>query len=492
MKYCAPGLLIFVLSISAAAQIAADVVIVNGNIRTLDAKVPIATAAAIKSGRFIAVGGEAEIKRHIGPDTEVIDAGRRLIVPGFNDSHVHFTGIGNIFSHLQLASARSAEDIVAGVARFTAILPKGRWAMGGGLTTAAVPLDRLPSLEQIDAVSRDNAVIIYIDGYKSALVNSAALKAAGLPIDAAKPPIVSGALVDRVRNSVPRGHETNWSEIALAASNFAASLGVTSVQDVHSDDLADILNGLDGKGLLKTRVYDCIGIRELKKLIDRGPKAAAGNAMVRTGCVKTHLEGDEGEIDEQMAELVAADRAGSQIMIHAIGGRSISNAISAVERLEKLNGKRDRRVRIEHAARMRAEDRPRFVRSSVIASMQPFLFWPGDNAQGDDIRSLVDAGVRVALGSDASIAEFDPLLAIHAAVNAGRGSLTVEEAVRAHTVGSAFAEYQESEKGTISVGKLADMVMLTDDIFTIEKRRIRDVRAVTTIVGGRVVYKSSR
>jgi predicted amidohydrolase YtcJ len=450
----------------------------------MDAKQPRAEALAAADGRVIAVGGNDEIRRLIDAKTEVIDAKGRLVLPGFNDSHVHFTAIGNQFSHLDLKQVRSKDQIVERIRDYVALLPRGRWLIGAG-----IPEDlRLENTELLDAASPANPVLLYYSIPKRAVVNSLAMKAARLNPEKA---VAAGDEMTWLRNAVPRDHAMNWAEIAETASNLAASLGVTTVQDVHSDDLADLMNTLHRQGKLKTRIYDCIGIEKYREAIDRGLKSGGGNAMVRGGCIKGITEGTEDEIAELTPVVTAADKAGIQVALHAIGGRAVAGALTIFENAARANGPRDRRFRVEHAARFRQSDISRFARGNFIASMQPFLFYGGPEF-GDDYSAMSALGVKLAFGSDASMIDLNPMLGIHAAVNSGRRSISVEEAVRAYTVGSAYAEFAEHEKGTLAVGKLADLVMLSEDIFTVDRAGIKDVRVLLTVVDGRVVFRADQ
>lgn len=480
MKAVVATFLIFVFLLSVDGQTSADLILINANIRTMDTNVPRAEALAVREGRIVAVGKTNDIRRLASEKTRVIDAGGKLVIPGFNDAHVHFTAIGNQFSHLDLRQARSKNLVLERIAFYTSVLPKGRWVLGAGLNLSA---QDLPTIEQLDAVSSDNPVLIYYTDHGSALVNSAALRRAKITDGSA---VIRGASVVRVRQQVPLDHERSWFEIAETASNYAAMLGVTSVQDVHSDDLLEVLNDLAKKGRLRTRVYECIGLQNRQRSITAGIIAAMGSPFVRGGCVKGLAEGDDGEIDELRAAVSDADKAGLQVMIHAIGERSNANIIAVFEKVIAERGRRDRRFRIEHAARMRASDIQRLARSNIIASMQPHLFGAGS----DDFRLMIDGGVMLAFGSDASITDFNPLLGIHAAVNGGTRSITVEEAVRAYTFGSSYAEFQEKEKGTLTVGKLADFVILSDDIFKIDSVKVKEAKVVTTVVDGRVVFEA--
>ncbi len=207
-----------------------------------------------------------------------------------------------------------------------------------------------------------------------------------------------------------------------------------------------------------------------------------------------------------------ADRAGLQVIIHAIGDRANDLILSIYEQVENENGDRDRRFRIEHAQHLRAQDIPRFARDRVIASMQPYHAiddgrW-AEKRIGHErakttyaFRSLLDSGATLAFGTDWTVAPLDPMLSIYAAVTRRtldgkhpggwipEQKISVEEAVRAYTVGSAFAEFQEQEKGTITASKRADVVILSRDIFKIDPREIDKVKVSMTIMDGRVVFE---
>lgn len=497
------GFLILLLSISAVAQTSADLILVNANIRTLDKWGTRAEAIAAADGKIIAVGTNASVKALRRPRTNVIDAGGRLVIPGFNDAHVHFTAIGNRFSHLDLRDVNSIDDILLRLKNYTDVVRKGRWIIGGlGLHEANFRDGA--TRWTIDPVSPNHPILFYFANPKIALANSEALRLAGISRNSSDPPggqifkrangeptgILTGEAVTRVRSRIPSDHGQNWAEIAETASNYAASLGVTSVQDVHSDDLRDVLRELNRGLLLKTRVYECLGIADWRKLASAGEKAATGDAMVRTGCVKDIAPGNSDDLSDFRRNLAEVDNVGLQMMVHAIGESANSNVLDAFEKVVEQSGPRDRRFRVEHAHNLRPSDIRRFAAAGIIASMQPHLFFTAGAAEGDDFRAIFDAGAKVAFGSDASITDFNPLLGIHATVNSGRRSISVEEAVRAYTAGSAYAEFQEDVKGTLEIGKLADFVILSDDIFTRKRAEISKVKVLTTVVGGKVVYSA--
>jgi len=478
-----------------------QLIVINADIHTVDSKKPKAEAVAIKGNKIIAVGKTSDIKKLIGTDTKVIDAEGRLVLPGFNDSHVHFNGIGNQFSSIDLRKARSPKEVVRKLRHYTRFLPKGRWILGGQWNHKDWSPNDLPTKELIDSVTPDNPVFIYNYNAKMALVNSLALKLAG--IDKNKKEIAGGEIV-RYSNGEPTGllknkaiifarivapkyHTNNELEVIETATNYAASLGVTSVQDMHSDYLLETLKTLNEQGKLKTRVYDCTPLFEWKKLAKMRIENPKEDSMVRTGCLKFFSDGSRDAIPELLKDIAGADKEGLQVMMHAIGKNSIDAVLTIYERVLAQNGKRARRFRIEHAFSLRDLDLTRFAKSKTIASLQPHLF-----GGRDPYRTLLREGVTLTFGSDTSITDFNPLYGIHAAVNSGNPNenISVQEAVRFYTLGSAYAEFQEKVKGSITVGKLADLIILSDDIFTIPPKKIRDAQVLLTVVDGKIVYKS--
>ena len=487
-----------------SARVSADLIIINANVRTMASSPARAEAVAVANGEIIAVGATKAIRGLADENTKIIDAEGRLVLPGFNDAHVHLGAIGNTFSTVKLDDVKTPAEFAARIANVAKFIPKGRWILGSGWdNTRWIPNDA-PTKALVDDATPDNPVFVYNTDGKAAFVNTAALKLASINKSTKEPPgglihrdttgepsgVFRGSAIILISRFVPTNHTKNWSEIIQTASRYAASLGITSVQDTHSDDLLIPLRELELSGKLKTRVYDCISLSDWQKLAAKKTKAATGNAMVRTGCVKFFAEDDTEEAAELDRDVAGADKAGLQVAIHAIGPRPNEIVLDSFEKAIKANGPRDRRFRVEHAHNARPQDWPRFARSNIIASMQPWLFHGENGAASDDFKKIFDLRTIVAFGSDASITEFDPLLGIQAAVTSKNG-ISVEQAVRTYTVGSAFAEFQEKVKGTIEVGKLADLVILSDDIFSIDSSKISGVRVLTTIMNGSVVYTSN-
>lgn len=469
-----------------SGQTPPDMILINGVIRTMDDKKPLAEAIAISDGRIVAVGTSNQIKALSSARTTVIDARGRLVLPGFNDAHVHFIGVGNWFSHLDSKDISNTTELLEKVRHFTLHLPKGRWLIGARLDLAKWK-GPTPTLAQLDAVSPYNPILLYLSDPASAIVNSAARSRARV---AAEGHVLSGPQVARIRSAIPADHGTNWAEIAEAASNYAASLGVTSVQDVHSDNLLDTYRQMAKGGRLKTRIYECVGMPGWLQNNSIAPKAATGDDMVRGGCIKTFSDASVEEKPELVDRVTRADQAGHQVLIHAIGRRANVNVVAAFAAVIEKNGPRDRRFRIEHAHNIDGPEIARLRALGIIPSMQPALFYDGGDV-GDDYPLLLRSGANVAFGSDASMIDIDPMMGLHAAVNSGANSISVETAVRSYTLGSAYAEFQEKQKGSITVGKLADIVILSDDIFAIDPKRIRQTTTLVTILGGKVVFGSA-
>jgi hypothetical protein len=474
--------LFFLFSVVIAAQSPPDLIIINANIRTMDKANPNAEAVAISNGRIAAVGTAEDIKKLACENTKTIDAQGRLLLPGFNDAHAHIIALGNKFSSIDLSDAKTVDDVIAKLRRFADFLPKGRWILGGKLDPAVEI-----SLAQIDAATPENPVFVYHSDPKSAIANSLALAAARVED---KTGTVRESQLDALRRVMPQDHIRDLPAIIETASNYAASLGVTSMQDMHSDELAPVLRTIDREGRLKTRVYDCVSIVNWAKLAVFGTRAAHGDAMVRTGCVKGHYDEEDEATASLGKNISAADSAGMQVMVHAIGTKANQIVLAEMEKAIKANGDRDRRFRIEHATGLRPGDISRLGRLKIVPSMQPALFFSETSGSSDDYRRLLDSGAMIAFGADAPMRGLDPLESIHAAVNAGgKRGLNVEEAVYLYTMGAAYSEFQEKEKGSIEAGKLADLVMLSSDIFA-EKAEIRSAYVTMTFVNGRLVYEN--
>ncbi len=529
-------------------SVKADLVIVNANVHTGGLKDMTASSVVVLDEMIIAVGSDADTKALIGPATKVIDAKGKTVVPGFNDSHVHFMSVGSQLSSVDLRDAKTPAEFVRRIKEFAAKLPKGEWILGGNWDHENWTPNDLPTAAMIDAVTPDNPVFVdRLDGHM-ALANSLAMKLAGVTKDTKD---VAGGLIVRKANGEPAGVFKDEAmgyigkvipnasaeqslQFAKAASDHAASLGVTSVQDMSAGMGVAAYQELLRRGELKTRIYGCSPLGNYTNWKNTGVQAAFGGSWIRVGCLKGFADGSLGSttawffepyLDDPTTsglamdvaglerDALGADKLGMQINIHAIGDRANAETLNIFEKLKTVNGDRDRRSRIEHAQHLRMQDIPRFGKLGVVASMQPTHAiddgrWAGKRLDAKRLkgtyafRSLLDSGAVLAFGTDSPVASLNPLIGIYSAVTRRtlddknpngwipEQKISVAEAMRAYTYGSAYAEFQEKVKGSIAPGMLADIVILSDDIFTIDPVKIADVKVLTTIVGGKVVYQN--
>jgi predicted amidohydrolase YtcJ len=545
--------LVFMATLNANAQSkpSASLIVTNAAVYTVEKQHLKAEAVAVIKERIVAVGSQTDIDLWRGPQTKVIDAGGKLLLPGFNDAHVHFVQGGAQLDQVQLTDAATPEEFAKRMAAQVKKTPKGEWILGGRWDETKWPKPELPTKDLVDPVT--GATPIFVERYDGheALANSAALKLAGIN---AKTPDVPGGVIVRDASGNPTGilkdaamaliykaipPMTSEQRIRAArgALKHAASLGVTSVQHMNPE-FADVAaySELAEKGELTTRMYAVPMETDWRDQAKVGIRHAWGSTYLRLGAVKGYADGSLGSRTAYMFEpfaddpgnhgllsdemhppgvmrdrLMQADAAGLQLRVHAIGDRAISMMLDIFGDIEKEHGYHDQRFAIEHAQHMAQKDFERFAKLHVIASMQPYHAiddgrWAEPRLGHDRARysyawrSFLDNGVTLAFGTDWPVAPLDPMVGLYAAVtratldgkNPGgwipEEKITLPEAVEAYTMGAAFAEFQERDKGSITPGKLADMVILSDNIFDLKPEAIRNVKVKTTIVGGKVVY----
>ena len=530
-----------------------DLVILNAAVHTMDAARPTADAVAIRGSRIAALGTTDEIRALAGPRTRVIDAGGKLVLPGFNDSHTHFLMGGFSLASIDLREAASPEELTRRVREYVRNVPKGQWILGGNWDHEKWPGAPLPTRQMIDAATPDHPVLLRrLDGHM-ALANSVALQRAGITRETPDPPgglivrdpgsgeptgILKDSAADGLERLVPEKTFAEKHAAARAATEFAARMGVTSLADLSADADVGLYQYMRERGELKTRIYAVRSIVSWEVLAQTGVRAVFGNDWLRIGGLKGFADGSLGSTTalffepyrdapdtrglffEQMLpegimlqRVAAADKLGLQVMIHAIGDRANACILDLYREVAEQNGPRDRRFRIEHAQHLRAADIPRFGRQKVIASMQPYHAaddgrWcekriGTERSRGTyAFRALLDSGAVLAFGTDWTVAPLNPMLGLKAAVTRqtldGKHpdgwfpdqKITLGEAIRAYTVGSAYAEFAEHAKGALSPGKLADLVMLDRDLYRINPADIDQARVLLTVVDGRVVWEA--
>jgi predicted amidohydrolase YtcJ len=540
---------------SAQSRPAADMVITNAKAWTVDKSHPTAQAVAVLGDRIVAVGSNEDVGVWIGSRTNVIEAGGKLLLPGFNDAHVHFVSGGEQLDNVQLKDATSPEEFANRIGERAKQTANGEWILGGNWDETKWNPRNIPTKELIDAVTPNTPVFVSrYDGHMG-LANSVALRLAGITAKTPDPPggtIVrdangnpTGALKDAATDYIdrvipPLSHD-RLVKIIKRALAYAASVGVTSAQHMSADyEDIEVYSELLQRGELTTRMYVAPLITHVEDQAKLGIGHSFGGPYLRIGAVKAFADGSVGSrtayfyepflnegnnrglLSDEMQpislmrdRMMTADAARVQICTHAIGDEGISTILDLYTDVAKAHGDTDRRFRIEHAQHMAAKDFERFAQLHVIASVQPYhaiddgrfveSYIGHDRASRTyGFRTFLDHGVRLAFGTDWEVAPLDPLLTVYAAVTRAtldgknpdgwfpEQKLTVGEAVEAYTMGSAYAEFQENEKGSITPGKLADMVLLSDDIFTIPPAKIRDVKVLKTVVGGKIVWDAAK
>lgn len=519
--------------------------VVYGKIWTGDPLRSWAGGVAIQGDTIVAVGSRAEISNWEGDQTNVMNTPEgSLITPGFIDTHTHFVEGGFRLSSVQLRDAKTKEEFVSRIKEYASRLQPGEWITGGDWDHENWG-GALPEKEWIDSVTARNPVWINrLDGHMS-LANSVALKAANIDDHVAdveggtivrKKSRLTGVFKDNAQyyidRAVPIPSELQQDRALDTAMSYVASKGVTSAHNMTG--YLDAMKRAHKEGRLKTRLYAGRPLTEWRQLAEEISRNGRGDDWLRIGSLKAFVDGSLGSHtaaffepysdtpqdfgflvvkEEELKRLIrSADSAGLHLMVHAIGDKAIHTLLNLFESTAKENGDRDRRFRIEHAQHIHPDDIPRFAKLRVVASMQPYhaiddgrwaekVIGPERAKTTYAFKSLIDAGAKVAFGSDWFVAPPHPLEGIYAAVTRrtldGKNpegwipeqKLSVEEALRAYTIEAAYASFEENRKGSLSVGKLADLVVLDKDITTIAPEQIQTAQVLTTLVGGKVVYE---
>jgi predicted amidohydrolase YtcJ len=548
--------LLGVCAMTGCAGSSADLVVVNGRVWTGCEAGPEAEAIAVVGERIVLVGSDVEVRERIGCDTRVIDAGGRLVVPGLTDCHTHIISGGLQLERLYLRNVADKDEFIAAVADAARSKRAGQWVLGGRWSVESWADPQPPTKEWIDPVTGDTPVfLVRMDGHQ-ALANSAALKLAGIdrsglpdplggeierdPVTGEPTGILKDDAKELVRLHIPEVSDADRDAALLRAMAHANRLGITGVHDMSDpDDLASFVRVRDaGRATVRIRSFimdddwpghyatardfrndDWVTVGGLKGFMD-------GSLGSRTACMhEPYADAGPDEKypcgllvamadppEKMKAAVQAADEAGFQVVVHAIGDRANTLLLDSYEAAAEIGRPRDRRHRVEHAQHLTAKDIKRFGPLGVIASMQPLH--KADDARyaeqaiGSErvktsyaYRSLLDAGAKVCFGSDWPVVSINPYEGMASAVTARtldgkvwlpEQSITVEEALRAYTVMAAYAGFAEDRLGTLEAGKLADIVILDRDPLTIPPDELGKVAVTHTIVGGRLVWTAGQ
>jgi predicted amidohydrolase YtcJ len=537
---------------------AADTVIVNARIYTVNTRQPWAEALAIREGRIVAVGTAKDIAAYRGTLTKVIDAHGKLVLPGFTDCHIHFMEGSLGLTHVILNGSKSVAEVQQRVKDYAASHPKQEWIAGMGWAYSIFGAAALPDRKFLDEVVPDRPVFLEAYDGHSSWANSKALALAAVTRETPDPPhgkIVrdekgeatgalkesAGELVSKVMPKPTREERLTALRLGMSEAN---KFGLVRVHSAGGDfEWLDLYNELRQQQQLSVRFY----IAYFLDPPELTPEAISQIEQARRtyhddwisgGVVKTMLDGvieahtaamlepysdDPSQIGKLFWEpaqykkaIAELDRRGLQIFTHAIGDKSVRLALDAYQNAAKTNHTSDARPRIEHIETISAEDIPRFGKLGVIASFQPLHAYPDDNAlhvwarnAGPERtqrawawRDVESTGGVLAFGSDWPVVTLNPWPGVQNALTrrtregdplegfVPRERISLEDAIEAYTLGAAFAGHREKTEGSLEPGKVADLIITSQDLFKIEPNRIADTEVLLTMVGGKAVYEA--
>ena len=528
-------------------KIPVTLAIINANIWTADENQPFAEAVAISDGKIVYVGTTKQVKKTITKESNVIDAAGMFVCPGFTDSHLHLLDGGFHLSSVQLRDANTPEEFITRIADFAKTCEPGDWILGGDWDHSLWG-GELPNRHWIDEVTPVNPLwVSRLDGHM-ALANSLALKIANINKNSVSPAggtivkdgigeltgIFKDNAMDLIYPYIKEPGDSLKFHALDAAMQYLIERGVTSVHHMGGWDDLRIYRHYHDENKLRIRISAAVPLSTWKKLDQTIQENDFSDEWLRIGGLKSFVDGSLGSHtalfhepytdkptdtglqvtrDDELFEMILnADKAGLQSITHAIGDKANTIILDIYEQVKAQNGNRDRRFRVEHAQHLRNSDIQRFRKLGVIASMQPYhAIDDGRWAEpliGDRIktthayRSLLDAGANLVFGSDWYVAPPSPLWGIYAAITrrtlgdknpdgwVPEQKISVEEALKCYTISPAYASFEESIKGSIMPGKLADLVIIDQDLTKIDPVSIKDSRIMMTIVDGKIQYQS--
>jgi predicted amidohydrolase YtcJ len=521
----------------------ADLVLTDGNVLTMNALQPNAEAVAVKKDRIVKVGTNEEINPWIGKTTKILNLQGRTVVPGLIDSHIHVGDFGKFLLWIDLKDVNSIEEMQNRIRKRAHKIPEGRWIIGSGWDQNRFAEKRYPSLLDLDEASPGNPVVLYHQFGRVCVVNSKALELADVTKDTNAPSggeiekdaetgeptgILRENATDLVWKTIPESSEEELIEATSLAYEKIVEAGITSIHwIITSLTEISIIPKLCAENNLPLRVYIIIPANILDQINDLESLLGSGDTTNRNLGIKVFVDGSlaahtaalrepyiddpalRGQLLYSQQELDAlvmkARKASLRLVMHAMGDQAIDMALNAVEKAFVEAPRNGHRCRIEHASVLNQDLIHRIKDLGVIVSVQPkvvvsdFSVWSAVDRLGSErarwlypIKTLINEGIRVAGGSDCPMEPLNPLLGIQAAVTRQffpEERITVDEALRMYTVNAAYASFEETVKGSIEEGKLADLTVLSADPKKTPPSKIGDIKVMMTIVGGKMVYQ---
>ncbi len=552
---------VIVLFIGCGQKEKVDLLLTNGKIWTGHKTNPWATWVAVKDEHIYALGNNE--KPFVGESAKTIDLDNRLMLPGFNDSHVHFASAGHLLLNINLLDVNSTDRFIENVRETTQRLPAGSWITRGdwgayeawamGSAGGKNKSQFTPHRNMIDSVTTQHPVLVTRFDRKVGLANALALDFLGIDSESG---VLEGSLLDDALEKIPEKSFDQLLAESKRALEECRKWGVTTVQDMSPPNQLDVYRKLKENGELTCRINfspsRLIEYTEMKEKgwvidwSDQNHPQPAGDDWISFGTIKTHIDGIMGarsarfyepysdndvenrfwrggwrEFSKDMPSfksmILRADEANIQLRIHSIGDEANAILIDILDTLNLVNGEKPRRFRLVHAQVISEKDFPRLQKHKIVAEVQPFhvtddMRWMEERIGYERckgayaFKTLKENGATLSFGSDwpgtnASYYPVNPLFGLYAAVTRQtvhgapeegwfpEQKLTLEESLRAYTYGSSFGAFEESKKGSIEKGKLADFAVLHSNIFETSPAEWLQTEVDYTIVGGRVVYQ---
>lgn len=532
---------------------AADLIVTNARVYTADEARPLAEAFAVRDGRIVFVGSRQEASALKGSSTRMLDAGGKTIIPGMVDAHAHFGGLAQTLRSVDLVGTRSYDEVIARVVERARTTPKGSWIQGRGWDQNAWGDTRFPTHDKLSAAVPDHPVVLErVDGH-AVLANAQAMQRAQLTAATKDPSggkierdargAPTGVLVDKASGLVESRIPAPTTDETRAALKEAISVmhkwGLTGMHDAGaSRGLIDLYEDMAKTKELNLRLYVMISddSAAINHYMQLGPRSALYDNQLWVRAIKLYADGAMGSRGAALLEPYSDDpnntglllsapahirdvaerglKAGFQVNTHAIGDRGNRVVLDAYEQALKTTPTADHRFRVEHAQTLHYDDIPRFAHLGVIPSMQAShqtsdMYWIGKRLGPTRVlgayawRSLINSGVVIPNGSDFPVEQVNPLISFHASIARQDANdwpaggwqpeqrMTREEALRSMTLWPAYSAFQEKDMGSLTPGKLADFVILDQDIMRVPAELVLKTNVLATYVGGRAVYEKT-